>query len=216
MIPPQVIAIIQNCYPRWSPTMYKATLLGMVASAFLMPLLLLSIPMIEFFNGMAAQPKGKAQGTYGRVFGEARIVERPPVPGTIPREYAAYAMDHLGNTIEDAVAAGAALHNPMPITRETLMRGQRVYEIFCAACHGKEGYGDGPVTGPNRFPAPPSLHTDQARGYADGTIFHIVTKGMGKMPSYRELIPPEDRWMAAHYLRVLQRAANPTPEDLQR
>ena len=64
--------------------------------------------------------------------------------------------------------------------------GQELYDIHCIACHGKLGVGDGPVTGPDRFPAPPSLHTDQARGYTDGTIFHIITKGTEKMPSYAD------------------------------
>jgi len=216
MIPRFIIEKLRSWQPRWSPMGYKATLVGMVSLAFVVPLALVALPFVEFFNGMAAQPKGKAQGTYGRRAGLALVVERPPVAGTIPRSYVAYPYEHLGNTIEDAREAGAQLENPLPVSRESLYRGQKAYNTYCLPCHGRQGEGDGPVTGPGRFPAPPSLHTVQARKYADGTIYHVITKGMGKMPSYRAQLEPEERWEAVHYVRALQRAMNPQPEDLER
>lgn len=221
MIPPFVITFLQNNYPKWSPTMYKATLAGAVVTAFVLPLLLLSVPMIEFFNGMAAQQKGKTQMTYGRLFGPEMIVARDPVPGTVHREFEVYPFDHLGNTIDDSKKAGETLVNPVPLNEETMERGKVIYDRFCIVCHGPKGQGDGSVTGVNpvtgqvRFPAPPSLHTEQARGYTDGAMYHIVTKGQGQMPAYRIEIEPEDRWKAIHYVRALQRAMNPKPEDLQ-
>ena len=84
MIPRTLIARLQNVYPRWSLPMYKATLVGFLLLAIFIPLGLVAIPFIEFFNGMAAQPKGKAQMTYGRRFGEELLVERPPPAGTMP------------------------------------------------------------------------------------------------------------------------------------
>jgi mono/diheme cytochrome c family protein len=35
------------------------------------------------------------------------------------------------------------------------------------------------------------------------------------MPAYAEQIEPEDRWKVVHYVRALQRARNPKPEDYQ-
>jgi hypothetical protein len=35
------------------------------------------------------------------------------------------------------------------------------------------------------------------------------------MPSYASQIQAEDRWAAILYVRALQRAAHPTPEDLK-
>ena len=208
-------ALIDKVLPRWSPRMYRLTLGSMVVAAVAVPLAMAAIPFIEFFNGMAAQPKGRTQMTYGRVFGEARLVERPPVAGTIPRGYFAYRFDHLGNKIEDAKKAGAELTNPVARTMEAMQRGRALYEIYCITCHGRRGEGDGPVIGPERFPAPPSLHSDQAVAYADGTLFHIMTKGLGKMPSYRKQLDPEERWMIVHYVRALQRSMAPKPEDLK-
>ncbi len=210
-----VANMLLNRYPRWSPTLYKFTLGTMVAAAIVVPLGMAAIPFIEFFNGMAAQPKGKPQMTYGRIYGEKLLVEREPVPGTIPRGHVPYPFDHLTNTVADAKLAGQSLSNPVPLTRETLEEGQTLFNVYCAVCHGTRGEGDGSIVGPDRFPAPPSLHTEQALNYADGTLYHIMTKGMGKMPSYAEQLESQDRWAVAHYLRALQRSMAPKPEDLE-
>ena len=207
--------ILNDFQPRWSINYIKVTVGTAVVLAFTIPIIMVATPMIEFFNGMAAQPKGKAQMTYGRVYGEELLVARDPVKGPVPRGYTAYAFAHLGTEIEDAVKAGELQQNPVAMTRENLEQGQKLYNIYCIVCHGKEGHGDGSVTGPGRFPAPPSLHTDQARGYQDGTIYHILTKGVGKMPSYAYQIEAEDRWKTIHYVRALQRAMNPSAEDLK-
>ena len=160
---------------------------------------------------MAAQPKAKTQMTYGRGAGQELLVDRGPVEGTIPQGYVPVVLASKGNTIEEAKAVGAKLPNPVPLTMENLRRGQNRYETLCVACHGEKGEGNGGVTGPNRFPAPPSLHTDQARGYADGTIFFVISKGTGKMPPYADKLSPEDRWKVIHYMRALQLAVNPHP-----
>jgi mono/diheme cytochrome c family protein len=194
--------------------MYKLTLGGAAVFAIALPLALVALPFIEFFNGMAAQPKGKPQMTYGRIYEVDSLVERAPVEGTIPRGYYPYPYDGLENTIEAAKVVGETLENPVPITMQTLKRGQALYKVYCATCHGSRGEGNGPVIGPNRFPAPPSLHTKEAITYKDGALYHIMTKGIGKMPSYAKKLDPQERWMVAHYVRALQRSMAPRPEDL--
>ena len=192
-------SLLERLAPRWSPVMFKATLVAAVAAALVIPLALVATPFIEFFNGMAAQPKGKAQMTYGRRDGQALLVTRDPVEGTVPRGYHPYPFDHLDTKIETAKAVGEVLDNPVPITEEALLSGKERYEVFCIVCHGATGQGDGlavgvnPATGVKRFPVPPSFHTEQARGYSDGTVYHIVTKGLGKMPSYADKLSPEER-----------------------
>ena len=202
-------------FPRWSPMLYKAMLVSFFALAFIVPLGMVALPFVEFFNGMAAQPKGKTQMTYGRVRGEESLVGRLPVEGTVPRGYRTPPFADKANTIEDAKVVGIESDNPLPRTMDNFRAGQDLYNVYCIVCHGKEGHGDGPVTGPDRFPAPPSLHTEQARGYRDGTIWHVIGKGTEKMPGYADKLDPHDRWKVVHYLRALQRAMNPKPEDLE-
>jgi len=144
--------------------------------------------------------------TYGRVFGQQSMVDRQPIAGTIARGQTADVAPFEGHTIEAARKVGATLANPQDRTMENLQRGQNRYDIFCIACHGHMAEGDGPVVGPNRFPAPPSLHTNQARSYDDGTIYYIITHGIGKMPGYADKLTPQDRWKVVHYVRALQLA----------
>jgi mono/diheme cytochrome c family protein len=208
-------SLLEKLLPKWSPTLFKVSIGAAMFLAVALPLAMVPIPMIEFFNGMAAQPKAKAQGTYGRVFGAELLVERLPVEGTMPRGYFPYEFESLGNELVDAKKVGETLMNPVPMSKENLLRGQEVYSVYCTVCHGKTGIGDGPVIGPDRFPAPPSMHTDQTRDYSDGTIFHIITKGTGKMPAYAGQVDADDRWKAIHYLRALQRAQHPEPGDIK-
>lgn len=203
----------------WSPLIYKGTLGALVVLAFAVPLGMAALPFVEFFNGMAAQPKAREQMTYGRTYerddDKELLTERPPVEGTIPRGYIAYPFDHMAATVEDAKKVGAMWDNPLPRSAEHMLRGQALFNIHCIVCHGKQGQGDGSATGPDRFPAPPSLQTEQARGYVDGTIYHLITKGTEKMPSYADKLDATERWQVIHYLRALQRAMNPKPEDLR-
>lgn len=216
MIPLGLQERLARTRPRFSLTLYKAGLIGAVSLALVVPLALVALPFIEFLNGMAAQPKGKTQMTFGRTHdpeGFGWRVEREPPPGTIPRGYVPYAFADQGIEPADAALVGERLANPLEVTIDEMKEGQKLFEIYCVPCHGRKGNGDGPVTGPDRFPAPPSLHTDQARGYRDGTIFHILTKGTKKMPSYAEMLDPTQRWQVFLFVRALQRAENPTEED---
>jgi mono/diheme cytochrome c family protein len=53
-----------------------------------------------------------------------------------------------------AAALGAAAQQPPQLDAGEAARGQVIYTRYCAACHGREGHGDGPVApGLNRKPA---------------------------------------------------------------
>lgn len=105
-----------------------------------------------------------------------------------------------------------ARSNPLPKTREVLDRGKKMYESHCIVCHGASGMGDGPVIGP--YPKPPLLMSDKLVAYADSQIFHVITRGQNIMWAYGHKVREEDRWAIVHYVRALQRAYNPTAEDL--
>ena len=49
---------------------------------------------------------------------------------------------------------------------------------------------------------------------ADGDIFNVITNGRRSMPSYRFQVAVQDRWAIIAYLRVLQRAAHGTMNDV--
>ncbi len=92
---------------------------------------------------------------------------------------------------------------PVPITGELLERGQERFGIFCAVCHGADGYGQGMIV-QRGFPAPPSFHTDRLRTAPAGHFFDVMTRGYGVMYPYASRITPEDRWAITAYIRALQ------------
>ncbi len=134
---------------------------------------------------------------------------RKPVPGTVPRGF--YSADYTVGA--DPIESGKLYKNPLPRNKKTLQRGQLMYSTYCTVCHGPMGEGDGTVV--PKFPRPPSLQSDKIRGYADGGIYHVITKGQNLMPSYTYQVGTQDRWAIVHYIRALHRAKKPTAEDLK-
>ena len=164
-----------------------------------------SKPVVEYMPDMAYGPRIAAQRE--DPFHPGTSIMNPPVEGTVPRGFTPYRFAQA-----DTNEAVAALVNPLPRTAEVLARGQKVYMTFCVVCHGPLGNGQGYMV--PKFPMPPSLHSPKVRNWPDARIFHVITRGQNLMPSYASQVLPEDRWAAIHYVRALQRAANPTPEDL--
>jgi mono/diheme cytochrome c family protein len=98
------------------------------------------------------------------------------------------------------------------VTDEFMHRGQEQFNVYCAPCHGIDGYGDGLVNqraldlkSPTWIRVP-SLHAPQTRNRKDGYIFRAITDGVRKMPAYGGQIDPEDRWAIVVYVRALQKS----------
>lgn len=214
MIPRFLVAKLEAWNPRFSPHLFKAGLVTIAASAIVVPLAIVALPFLWILNDMAVQPKGKAQSFHGALQDESLLVERSPAPGSMPMSFVPYPIEGEGE--EAAQAAAEALSNPLTPTMEVLERGRKRFEQYCRTCHGTEGDGDGPIVGPDLFPAPSSLQSDVVREFADGRIYHVITRGQNKMPSYAPQLDPEERWSVIHFVRALQRARNPKPEDLDR
>jgi mono/diheme cytochrome c family protein len=162
-------------------------------------------PAIEYMPNMAYGPRVAAQAEDPLRPGYS--VERSPVEGTVPRDITPYRFAQA-----DTTQAMAALVNPLPRTAEVIGRGQRVYLNTCVVCHGPRGDGQGYIE--PLYPQPPVLFSDKVRDWPDSRIFHVITRGQNLMPSYATQILPEDRWAVVHYVRALQRAARPLPQDL--
>ncbi len=119
---------------------------------------------------------------------------RSPAPGTVPREGWERPM-----TRDEA---GKALSNPVPITRTSVENGRRLFETYCALCHGPNGKGMGPVA--TKFIPPPDLTLPLFQQRADGFIYGTIRNGGAVMPPYGEALSPAERWDLVNYLRSLQ------------
>ncbi|HVU33803.1 MAG TPA: cytochrome c [Opitutaceae bacterium] len=102
---------------------------------------------------------------------------------------------------------------PVPVTPELLARGQQRFNIYCAVCHGPDGYGDGIVVR-RGFPAPPSYHDARLRNAPVGHFFQVMTRGYGAMYSYADRLTANDRWAVAAYIRALQLSQHARVADL--
>jgi len=117
-----------------------------------------------------------------------------------------------GQAISPMTDPSKATTLPFPLTPQALDRGQGRFDIYCAPCHGRLGYGDGMVV-QRGFLAPPSYHIDRLRRAPVGHFYDVMTKGFGAMPSYADKVAPQDRWAVAAYIRALQLSQHATIND---
>jgi len=102
------------------------------------------------------------------------------------------------------------------LTEEVLNRGQQRFEIYCAACHGYAGAGNGLVnqramalaaTGGATWTSARSLHEADVKDDAKnpvGRIYDTITNGRNNMGPYKAQIPVADRWAIVAYVKALQ------------
>jgi mono/diheme cytochrome c family protein len=159
---------------------------------------------IQYMPHMSTTSAMKAQRGYDGN-GNGASVMMPP-ENTVARGHKPYRIE----TVEEAEAK---LVNPLARTRANLERGKKIYNTYCITCHGERGLGDGPIVNP--YPIPKSLQSESMLKWKDGHLFHVITKGQGVMPAYAQQIQAEDRWAVIHYVRALQRAENPTEDDVR-
>jgi mono/diheme cytochrome c family protein len=112
------------------------------------------------------------------------------------------------------------------VTEDLMHRGRERFNIYCAACHGQSGYGDGTVSRraaemqsagadtASGWVAPTNYHTDEIRNRPVGHIFNTITNGIRSMPSYAKQISVVDRWAIVAYVRALQRSQKASIEDV--
>jgi mono/diheme cytochrome c family protein len=102
-----------------------------------------------------------------------------------------------------ALIAGRPASEPIAATGDSLQRGQVLFGINCALCHGESGIGDGPL---NKYfsPQPFDLTSEHVHSLPDDVFFLIVTQGLGPMPGLSENLRPSERWDVINYVRSLR------------
>ena len=95
-------------------------------------------------------------------------------------------------------------------------RGQQRFNIYCSACHGYDGNGNGLVNqramalganGQAQWTAAKSMHDETVKDDAKnplGRIFDTITNGRNTMGPYGAQIPVKDRWAIVAYVKALQ------------
>ncbi|HXH67457.1 MAG TPA: cytochrome c [Candidatus Limnocylindrales bacterium] len=107
------------------------------------------------------------------------------------------------------------------LTVASIQHGKELFQkLECWKCHGNEGRGDGPsastLTDSNDQPIRPYNFTSDNRskcGRTNQDLYKIFMTGLDgtPMPSFADVIKPEDAWDLVHFLRTLQ-YNNKSPE----
>ena len=180
-----------------------------------------SQPRIHIIQDMDNQERFKAQQP-APVFADGRAM-RPAIPGTIARgdEWALGLDPHYFDGRVDGDWA-TTFPPRVEISEPLLRRGQQRYGIYCAACHGLDGGGNGIVAKRARdktqistgWVPPTSLLDNIVRERSLGHIYNTITNGIRTMPPYADQIAVEDRWAIVAYIRALERSQNASIEDV--
>jgi mono/diheme cytochrome c family protein len=148
-------------------------------------------------NGMEDQPKVRTlQGS--EFFADGRGA-RPSVPGTVARGFL-----HDDSLLETGKIGGREADLfPYSIDAAALARGRERYDIYCAACHGRTGAGDGMIVR-RGFPRPASFHDPRLRAEPAGYFVAAAANGFKRMYPFADRVTARDRWAIAAYIRALQ------------
>ena len=101
-----------------------------------------------------------------------------------------------------APASTDSIKNPLPVTQESISKGEELYNMYCFSCHGDTGYGDGPAGG-SMGVRPANFHDQRVIKQKDGALFWKLTNGKGNMPPFKEALTEEQRWQLIVFLREL-------------
>ncbi len=150
----------------------------------------------EYMPDMARSPSYKAFAP-NSVTRDGLTLQHP-VAGTIPRGYHVF---HYGAGEEEAARAGRELQDPYRATPRTIEEGKALFQTYCLVCHGEQGKGDGPIS--EKIPPPPSYVSKRLMEFPSGRVFHVITMGTGKMPSYAAQLSADERWKVVTYVHTV-------------
>lgn len=177
-------------------------------------------PPMELFPDMDRQAKLRPQEP-NHFFANGVSSQLPPA-GTVARSQPIQTADgpvfrFENSPVNTGFVTGTTNfvpNNPLAMTPQLLARGRDRFDIYCAACHGKLGDGNGITKKIGAMPTVANLHDPRIVKLTDGEIFNTVTHGKGTMGAAGPLIPTEDRWAIIAYLRVLQLSSLGNVDDL--
>ncbi|WP_455777955.1 c-type cytochrome, partial [Burkholderia stabilis] len=98
--------------------------------------------------------------------------------------------------------------DPAPFSVSNVMRGAHLYAQHCAACHGADGRGEGPLAATLAH-WPPTFAGALLARRLDGELFWRVRhgtrdeRGAATMPGFASTLGPQDTWAVLDYLKAL-------------
>ena len=160
-------------------------------------------PNYQYFPQMYISPSYETYGEY-EIFPNQMEAMTPP-ENTVPRGWTPF---DYKNTFEDRARAKDELKNPLPITDENLENGKKMYDLYCAVCHGAKGDGQGILVKREKFLGVPNY---KDRDITEGSIYYTIMYGLNTMGSHASQTNEKERWQITMYVQKLR--ANLKGED---
>jgi mono/diheme cytochrome c family protein len=147
--------------------------------------------------------------TYGEsTIGADSTSARLPVANTISRGNVPY---DYPNSQNGYLAAKDSLLSPLKVmapldsirsvTKKNLDQGKYLYGIYCTACHGTTGNGQGPLVMNEKILGVPNY---KDRDITEGNIYHVLMYGKGIMGSHSSQLNATERWQIVHHVEQLR------------
>lgn len=94
-----------------------------------------------------------------------------------------------------------------------IVQGKRLFDIYCAICHGEKLDGQGPLFTSGKFASMPAnlLGADYYLNLAPGMIYHTIQYGKNMMGSYYSQLDENQRWEVIAYVKKMQDAKKGVP-----
>ncbi len=136
-------------------------------------------------------------------------------PGVKPHEEPLLVLEsgivpiHGGDAVYRLTPA-ADLVSPLNMkASNTVARGNDLYRVYCAQCHGNNFDGNGTV-GQSFQPLPANLRSPQVQAKTEGELFKSISFGIpdGRQPALDTTITPDDRW---HIIAFVQSLGSSNP-----
>lgn len=127
-----------------------------------------------------------------------------PADGTVPQtDEQAILPWNLKNTMNDYNKSKEIKSSPLDAAnREAdLKRGEHLYHITCAVCHGDKGDGQGSIVKSKAYSGVPTF---AEREISVGSVYHVIMYGRNAMGPYAPQLTQIDRWRVAEYVMKLK------------
>jgi mono/diheme cytochrome c family protein len=121
-----------------------------------------------------------------------------PAQGSIKRGFMPY---EYPNTDAGYEAAKLNLKSPLDSLSANMEKGEELFNIYCAICHGEKGDGKGNLAVREKFLGVPNYADRQI---TEGSIFHVITYGKNAMGSHANQLSQKERWQVAGYVLKLK------------
>lgn len=105
---------------------------------------------------------------------------------------------------EEEFTPGKFTTNPILPDTNSVAQGEALYQTNCVACHGPEGFGDGPVA-INLNPPPANFGEGHTTIHTDGDLYFWITNGVegSAMPAFESTLSEDERWHLVNFVRRL-------------